>query len=159
MEAGNNITLQDGSSISDGNNWSVNLEAGYVNNAISYGQGSILLNGGSGSIQTATGNINLEAGQDILVGSGYVITTAAAASAPTPSREILTPGPTRKAIILSTTRVPSARLTICRNGLGGISTAAGGDVTLIAGGNVTSVLPGKGVYYLRRQFNRARQRQ
>ena len=34
-----------------------------------------------------------------------------------------------------------------QNGLGGISTAAGGDVTLIAGGDVTSVLPGYKSYY------------
>ena len=33
------------------------------------------------------------------------------------------------------------------DGLGGIGTEAGGDVTLIAGGDVTSVLPGKGDYY------------
>ena len=34
-----------------------------------------------------------------------------------------------------------------KKGLGGISTAAGGDVTLIAGVDVTSVLPGYNAYY------------
>ena len=147
LEAGNNITLPDGSSISDGNNWSVNLEAGFANNAISYGQGSILLNGGSGSIQTAAGNINLEAGQNILVGSGYVITTGGGSiNAHALAGNIDTGSDAQGYHFVSNVGFLSAAYNL-QNGLGGISTAAGGDVTLIAGGNVTSVLPGKGVYY------------
>ncbi|MGA9451439.1 MAG: filamentous hemagglutinin N-terminal domain-containing protein [Verrucomicrobiia bacterium] len=147
LEAGNSITLQDGSSISDGNNWSVNLEAGYVNNAISYGLGSILLNGGSGSIQTAAGNINLEAGQNILVGSGYVITTGGGSiNAHALAGNIDTGSDAQGYHFVSNAGSLGAAYNL-QNGLGGISTAAGGDVTLIAGGNVTSVLPGKGVYY------------
>ncbi len=83
LQAGRNIIFGDGSLISDANNWSVALAAG-VNNfatgAIQPGVGNIYLNGGAGqtgggSIQTARGSINLAAGQDITVGSGYVITT------------------------------------------------------------------------------------
>ena len=60
------------------------LDAGYnfANNTVQSGVGNIYLNGGpdgdgvGGSIQTAQlGAINLVAGQDITVGSGYVITT------------------------------------------------------------------------------------
>jgi filamentous hemagglutinin family protein len=76
--AGRNIILQDGSSISDANNWSVTMAAG-VNNfttgAVTPGFGSIYLNGGNGlanggSIQTTGGAINLTAGLDIQTGNG-----------------------------------------------------------------------------------------
>ena len=91
LEAGRNIVFGDGASISDANNWSVALRAG-VNNfttgLVQPGVGNIYLNGGlgmtgGGSIQMAHGYINngiplpaidLIAGQDITVGSGYVIT-------------------------------------------------------------------------------------
>ncbi|MGA3284025.1 MAG: filamentous hemagglutinin N-terminal domain-containing protein [Verrucomicrobiota bacterium] len=143
LEAGNNIALQDGSSISDGNNWSVTLVAGYVNNAISYGQGSILLNGGTGSIQTAAGNINLEAGQNILVGSGYVITTGGGSISAHALAGNIDTGSDAQGYYFDTygTATSLSQAYNLSDGLGGISTAAGGDVTLIAGGNVTSVLP------------------
>ena len=77
LEAGNNITFGNGSSIFDPNNWSVNLVAGYnfANNTMKAGIGNIYLNGGSGqsgngSIQTASGSINLNAGNGIQIGSG-----------------------------------------------------------------------------------------
>jgi filamentous hemagglutinin family protein len=78
LEAGGDIIFGDGSSISDANNWSVKLQAGYnfANNTIIPGVGNIYLNGSlngdgvGGSIQTAGGSIDLEAGQDILAGSG-----------------------------------------------------------------------------------------
>jgi filamentous hemagglutinin family protein len=88
LEAGNNIVFQDGSAISDANNWSVSLFAGVdftsptlkvvpvpagntdpgINHSIYLNGGDGLLNGGS--IQTAGGNINLTAGQDIETGGG-----------------------------------------------------------------------------------------
>jgi filamentous hemagglutinin family protein len=88
LEAGNDIFFQDGSAISDANNWSVSLFAGVdftsptlkvvpvpagntdpgINHSIYLNGGDGLLNGGS--IQTAGGNINLTAGQDIETGGG-----------------------------------------------------------------------------------------
>ncbi len=145
LEAGSNIILQNGSSISDGNNWSVNLEAGYnfVNNAILYGQGSILLNGGSGSIQTAAGNVNLEAGQNILVGSGSVITTGGGSISAHALAGNIDTGSDAQGYYFNTygTATSLSQAYNLSDGLGGISTEAGGNVTLIAGGNVTSVLP------------------
>ena len=149
LQADGNIDFVDGSLITDANNWSVSLAAGYnfANNTIQPGTGNIYLNGGSGlggsgSIQTAAGNINLQAGQDITVGSGYVITTGGGSiSAHALAGNIDTGSDAQGYHFVSN----ASSLTTAYNlsdGLGGISTAAGGDVTLIAGGDVTSYLPG-----------------
>ena len=154
LEAGRNIIFGDGSLLSDGNDWSVTLMAG-VNNfttgTIHTGTGNIYLNGGDGftgggSIQTAQGSIKLTAGQDITVGSGYVITTgggsisahALAGNIDTGSDAL---GYNFESAVSSLDQAYDLSV-----GLGGISTAAGGDVTLIAGGDVTSVLPGVNGY-------------
>ena len=158
LEAGRNIIFGDGSSISDANNWSVTLDAGYnfANNSINYGKGSIYLGGYdgtspqdySGSIQTASGSINLTAGQDILVGSGYVITTGGGGISAQALKGNIDTGSDAQGYYFSISSVNSlSQAYNLSDGLGGISTEAGGDVTLIAGGNVTSVLPGNGVYY------------
>jgi filamentous hemagglutinin family protein len=158
LEAGRNIIFGDGSSISDANNWSVALQAGYnfANNSINYGKGNIYLGGFdgtspqdfSGSIQTASGSITLTAGQDILVGSGYVITTGGGSISAHALKGNIDTGSDAQGYYFSIGSVSSLSAAYnLSDGLGGISTEAGGDVTLIAGGNVTSVLPGSGVYY------------
>jgi filamentous hemagglutinin family protein len=154
LEAGRNIIFQDGSLISDANNWAVQLLAGYnfANNTVQPGIGNIYLNGGpgmtgSGSIQTANGNISLVAGQDITVGSGYVITTGGGSiNAHALAGNIDTGSDAQGYYFVNNAGSLNAAYNL-QDGLGGISTEAGGSVTLIAGGNVTSVLPGKGVYY------------
>lgn len=154
LEAGGNITFENGSSISDANNWSLTLDAGYnfANNSVQTGVGNIYLNGGngqsgSGSIQTASGSINLTAGQDITVGSGYVITTGGGGIAAHALAGNIDTGSDAQGYFFRSGASSLAAANTLQNGLGGISTAAGGDVTLIAGGDVTSVLPGKGAYY------------
>ena len=157
LEAGRNIIFQDGSLLSDANNWSVTLQAGYdfALNAVQPGLGSIYLNGGaglggSGSIQTAAGSISLQAGQDITVGSGYVITTGGGSiNARALAGNIDTGTDAQGYHFVNNASSLGAAYDL--NGgtttgihLGGISTAAGGDVTLFAGGNVTSYLPGAG---------------
>ncbi|HXR05544.1 MAG TPA: filamentous hemagglutinin N-terminal domain-containing protein [Verrucomicrobiae bacterium] len=154
LQAGRNITFQDGSSLSDAHNWSVNLAAGYnfANNTVQPGIGNIFLNGGlgmtgGGSIQMASGGISLMAGQDITAGSGYVITTGGGSIyAHALNGNIDTGSDAQGYHFVNSAGSLSAAYNF-QNGLGGISTEAGGDVSLIAGGNVTSVLPGKGVYY------------
>lgn len=154
LEAGRDIYFQDGSSIFDANNWSVTLKAG-VNNfntgTVQPGVGNIFLNGGpagdgiGGSIQTATGNIDLEAGQDITVGSGYVITTGGGSiSAHALAGSIDTGTDAQGYHFVNNANSLNAAYNL-QNGLGGINTAAGGDVTLIAGGDVTSFLPGANI--------------
>jgi filamentous hemagglutinin family protein len=158
LEAGRNIIFGDGSSISDANNWSVTLQAGYnfANNSINYGKGNIYLGGFdgtspqdfSGSIQTASGSISLTAGQDILVGSGYVITTGGGSISAHALKGNIDTGSDAQGYYFSIGSVNSlSQAYNLSDGLGGISTEAGGDVTLIAGGDVKSVLPGNGVYY------------
>ena len=151
LQAGNNITFVDGSQIIDANNWSVTLQAGYnfANNSINYGVGSIYLNGGlgmtgSGSIQTAGGNIDLQAGQDILVGSGFVRTTGGGSVSAWASAGDINTGTYDYGYVYNSASSRNATYyQVDPNyGTGGLSTEAGGDVTLIAGGNVTSYLPG-----------------
>ena len=148
-QAGGNLQFGDGSQITDGNNGAVNLEAGYnfANNAVQPGVGYIYLDGGlagdgiGGSIQTAGGNINLTAGQDITVGAGYVITTGGGAvSTHALAGDIDTGSDAQGYYFVRNARSLNAAYNL-QDGLGGISTAAGGNVTLIAGGDVTSVLP------------------
>jgi filamentous hemagglutinin family protein len=163
LEAGHNIIFGDGSSIADANNWSVALKAGvsdFTAGTVQSSKGSIYLNGGdglsgSGSIQMASGYINngiqlpaisLIAGQDILVGSGYVITTGGGSiNAHALAGSIDTGSYAHGYHFNGGNSLGTAydlNGGVSQITLGGISTAAGGDVTLIAGGNVTSFLPG-----------------
>ena len=171
LEAGHNIIFQydsvsqnaqSGSSISDANNWSVALYAGVSDftqptPTVTPGKGSISffdeydpahpqpITQPSGFIQTARGNITLVAGQDITLGTAFVITTGGGnISAHALSGKIDTGEYAQGYSFLGQPNL--------NDGLGGIGTEAGGDVTLIAGGDVTSVLPGKngtanGVFY------------
>jgi hypothetical protein len=160
-QAGGDIQFGDGSQITDGNNGLVTLDAGYnfANNTVQAGVGNIYLNGGpngdgvGGSIQAAAGDINsseavnLVAGQDITIGSGYVITTAGGSiSAHALAGNIDSGSDAQGYHFISNAHSLGAAYNF-QDGLGGISTEAGGNVTLIAGGNVTSILPGKGSYY------------
>jgi filamentous hemagglutinin family protein len=154
MEAGGNIIFGTGSSILDPNNWSVTLDAGYnfANNTIQTGTGNIYLNGGSGGtgngfIQTTGGNINLAAGKNITVGSGYVITKGDGSIYAHALAGNIDCGSDAQGYHFVGNANSVNNAATFQNGLGGISTEAGGDVTLIAGGNVSSVLPGDGVYY------------
>jgi filamentous hemagglutinin family protein len=153
LEAGGNIVLNNGTLITDANNWSVSLAAGYnfINNASTPGSGSVLFNGSS-AIKTAAGGINLLAGQNITVGSGYVITTGGGSiNAHALAGNIDTGSDAQGYQFVNGASTIAAAYNLGTGNnikLGGISTAAGGDVNLTAGGNVTSILPAnKGYYY------------
>jgi filamentous hemagglutinin family protein len=150
LEAGGDITFGNNSRIFDANAWSVTLEAGYdfVNNVVQSGAGNIYLNNNSGGttgggwIQTATGDINLFAGQSILVGSGSVSAMGggnifADALAGNISAGSFNGGTSFTASPTSDWRFTSAGA-FPNAVLGGISTAAGGNVTLMAGNNIDS---------------------
>jgi filamentous hemagglutinin family protein len=155
LQAGGDISFVDGSLITDANSWSVTLKAG-VNNfttgTIQSGTGNIFLNGGpagdgvGGSIQTTAGNIDLEAGRDITVGSGYVITTGGGSISAHALAGNIDTGSDAAGYVFESGVDSLNQAYDLSGGLGGISTAAGGDVTLIAGGDVTSVLPGVNGY-------------
>src|SRR5262249_53092430 len=98
-------------------------------------------------IQTAAGSVTLVAGQNVMVGTGYVNTSGGGnifvhALAGNIDTGNFAQGYHFEASVNSL----DAAYDLSR-GLGGISTAAGGDVTLIAGGDVTTILPGNNGYY------------
>ncbi|HEX9045836.1 MAG TPA: hypothetical protein VF988_02315, partial [Verrucomicrobiae bacterium] len=155
LAAGGNIVFGKQSEILDANDWSISLYAGYNFNsgAVQSGVGNIYLNGGNGlttagAIQLSAGNINLFAGQSILVSpmnssavSGSIFTTgggnifayalAGDIIAGTSNGGNTSTSQTSDYNFTDTGAVPNTFL-------GGISTAAGGNVTLIAGNNVDS---------------------
>jgi len=149
LEAGRNIIFGDGSLLVDFHNWSVTLQAGYdfVNHVVQSGNGSIFLNNNSGDntgggwIQTAGGNINLIAGQDILLGGGSVFTTGGGGIFVDAMAGSINLGSWNggTSFTRQTTDYLFGSSGVTPNTvLGGFSTAAGGDVTLIAGNNVDS---------------------
>lgn len=140
LQAGGDIIFNNGAKITDANNWSVSLQAGYnfVNNTINSGVGNIYLNGGAGrtlngTIQTAAGSVNLQAGQSILVGTGSVYTTGGGSIYASALAGDINCGTANGGYQFSIFGYSPVAV------LGGISTAAGGDVTLIAGNNITSI--------------------
>ena len=162
LEAGGNITFGNKSQILDAGNWSVTLDAGYsfVNNAVQSGVGNIYLNGGDGqtvggSIQMASGNINLAAGQNILVGAGYIITTGGGSIYAQALAGNIDAGSDAQGYHFTSSASSLDNAYNLSGGLGGISTEAGGDVTLIAYGNVSTVLPANKGYYYNGNFKTA----
>jgi filamentous hemagglutinin family protein len=165
LEAGGDIAFGSKSQIFDANNWSVTLDAGYnfANNSINAGTGNIYLNGGSGqtqnaSIQTSAGSINLFAGQSILLASqnnhskqivsGPVFTTGGGNIFAQAVNGDIDAG-TSNGGTSSTSQSSDYNFTDTGAApnpvLGGISTKAGGNVTLIAGHNIdsTPVVPSR----------------
>ncbi|HEX7571330.1 MAG TPA: filamentous hemagglutinin N-terminal domain-containing protein [Verrucomicrobiae bacterium] len=148
LEAGGDIAFANNAKITDANAWSVTLEAGYNfgNHTINSGTGNIYLNGGSGksqngTIQLAAGSVNLYAGQSILVGSGSVFTTGGGSIFAYALAGDINAG-TSNGGTSSTSQTTDYNFTDSGSTpnpfLGGISTAAGGNVTLIAGNNIDS---------------------
>lgn len=158
LEAGRNIIFGDNSLLTDANGWSVNLSAGFNfgTGSVMPGTGSLFINNqGStgGSIQMGSGAINLTAGKNITVGSGAVITTAGGSIYAHALSGSINTGSDAEGYYFNSSASSLATAYDLSHGLGGISTEAGGDVTLIAGLNITSVLPGRngssgnGYYY------------
>jgi filamentous hemagglutinin family protein len=150
LEAGGDITFGNNSKIIDANNWSVTLDAGYDfnNNVIQSGVGNVYLNGGSGlsqngTIQLSGGSINLFAGQSILAGSGSVFTTGGGSIYADALAGNINAGSSNGSSTSGGQQTSDYLFTASGSRpnviLGGISTAAGGDVTLIAGNNIVSV--------------------
>ncbi|HWY31601.1 MAG TPA: filamentous hemagglutinin N-terminal domain-containing protein [Candidatus Acidoferrum sp.] len=155
MQAGGDIIFGNKSKILDANDWSVSLYTGYdfANNTVKSGTGNIYLNGGSGltqsgTIQTANGDINLFAGESILVApvgsqvvSGSIFTTAGGSIFAYAAAGDIVAG-TSNGSANGTTQTSDYNFTSAgakpNPYLGGISTAAGGNVTLIAGDDIDS---------------------
>jgi len=159
LEAGASIYFGNRSLITDANNWSVTLEAGYnfSSQSVQPGSGSIYLgdvvrnssgvqstdasgnfipSNGSGSIQLATGNVNLTAGGSVEVGTGSILTTTGGATGgnidvTALSGDIVVGTKTSGVQNSGYEDDVSGNWGVSAN-LGGISTMAGGNVTLDA---------------------------
>jgi filamentous hemagglutinin family protein len=135
LQAGNNITLNSG--ITAGQNWAVNLVAGAdfkTPSRVIPGVGNIVLSGNA-TVQTLNGNINLNAGHGVSVGSGAIRTVGGGSIAVNAAAGNVNAGSNPNGYVFKTSGYTVSGT------LGGISTAAGGNVTITAGGDVTSFLP------------------
>jgi len=154
LTAGNSIIFNNGSGIDAGKNWSVNLSAG-PNNLLAKPTTSrtdgIYLDGSS-FLQTQNGNINLWAANEVQVatgvaanqnsGNGIRTLNGGNISVTAQFGSINTGG--NSAGYVFQTDAPYyvvATPSTADTSLGGISTAAGGNVTINAGGDVNSYLP------------------
>ncbi len=156
LSAGNNITFDGGTGIQAGQNWSVSMNAGtsFSGTTPVSGSDGIYLNGAS-SLQTYNGGINLWAANEILlqnggvrtIGGGSINVTAEFGGVNTGNS---TSGLNFYALGNGSSSKPyytpfqltgsgsSQKINFNQSNLGGISTAAGGNVTINAGGDVTS---------------------
>ena len=150
-EAGGDITFGKNSKITTGGDGGITLDAGYnfANGSIVSGTGNIYLDGGAtvtpttqlnGTLTSAGGDINLQAGESVLVGLGSVYTTGGGNIFAFAEAGNISAGNYNGGNGNTETTDYSFRNTGATPNpvLGGISTAAGGNVTLIAGQSVDS---------------------
>ena len=133
LAAGNNINLD--YSITAGNNWSVGLTAG---SRPSPADGSIYLNGGS-VVQTQDGNVNLWAFNDVIVNSGAIRTQNGGSISVTAENGNVNTGLNTGAYNFGLgNKTAGPYYSVNAANLGGVSTAAGGNVSINAGQDVIS---------------------
>ncbi len=165
MSAGNNIIVDDDAGIFAGNNWNLNLVAGAGFDPTSSqskpasGMDGIYVNGDA-AIQTQNGDLNLWAANEVQVGinpqntdvfgqSGIRTLAGGNIEVDTQFGDV-NAGSNPMGYIYGNGKsapiyqVATSDVTQDGSTLGGISTAAGGNVTIHAGGNVTSYLPANG---------------
>lgn len=135
VQAGNNITVEDGSGIIAGTNWTVSMVAGtaFSGTTPSPGNDGIYLNG-SAYLQAQNGDISLLATNEIVVGTGAIRTLAGGNIDVTTEYGNVNSGMSTVGYDYLTT----APYYTPDSNLGGIGTAAGGNVTINAGGDVIS---------------------
>ncbi len=155
LSAGNNINFNN--SLTAGNNWSVNLAAGTLYTGIvqpASGKDGVYLNGSS-YLQSLNGDLNLWAANEVVVGSGAIRTIGGGNIAVTAEYGNVNSGSSSAgynyyALGTGTAAKPyytpfqlngsgtAQTVNFNQSNLGGISTAAGGNVTINAGNNVIS---------------------
>jgi filamentous hemagglutinin family protein len=149
LEAGNNIVFGNNASIQAGHNWAVTLQAGVdfsqATPTVQSGVGGIYLNGGptpssgvklnfGGAIQADNGNISLQAGNEVLVGSGYIRTVNGGSINITALNGDVDAG--TKSGTFDYSRFG---YTLTSGGLGGIGTVNGGDVSINSGHDILAL--------------------
>ncbi len=141
LQAGNSIIFNNGAGIKAGNNWSVYLKAGPENllaRPDTMRTGGIYLDGNS-YVDALNGRVSLWAANEVLINSGAVRTRTGGSIDVTALLGDVNSGVNFYGYTFGRLAAPYYIVNSTR--LGGISTAAGGDVTITAGGNVTSYLP------------------
>jgi filamentous hemagglutinin family protein len=144
LEAGGNITLPSGTSLQAQDGWEVTLEAGRnfsVPNQVTSGTGSILFSGTAG-VQAGNGDITLLAGNNVTVNSGYVRTIDGGNISVAALAGSVNTGNNQNGYDFRPTDATGVDYVyVVDPDLGGISTAAGGNVDITAGKDITSYLP------------------
>ncbi len=140
LAAGRDIVIREDSSIKGGSNWSLELLAGYDfgQHRVRAGQGSVRLEG-KGSLETRNGQLTVTAGQDVKVQGGFIHTLDGGSIQVEAVAGNVDSGSNPAAF--SFTSGGSGYSVGTGAGLGGISTAHGGGVSIKAGGDVYSYLP------------------
>jgi filamentous hemagglutinin family protein len=148
LEAGNNIVFGDGARIQSSAGWSVQLRAGVDFStaalALQIGIGGVYLNGGapgangakpnlSGAIEMGDGDISIEAGHEVLVGSGYIRTANGGSVSITTGDGDVDAGTLKDTFVYS-----NKGYKVAPTGMGGIGTENGGNVTINAGRDILS---------------------
>src|SRR5258706_3507779 len=153
MEAGRNLILGDNAQIVSAGGWSVRGAAGVDFNSpdlsIQSGAGGIYLNGGptlngSGAIEVADGSINLEAGHEILLGGGFVRSSAGGSINIKTGDGDANAGTRSFGFNNSGFNYSSSGEVIVP--IGGIGTMAGGEVKIDAGQDIISLGPVVGAF-------------
>ncbi|HLP78311.1 MAG TPA: filamentous hemagglutinin N-terminal domain-containing protein, partial [Candidatus Paceibacterota bacterium] len=141
LTAGNSIFFNNNSGIRAGQNWSVSLAAGpqnFSSGQADAGVAGIYLNGNS-YIDALNGNITLWAANEVIVNSGAVRTRGGGSISVTTLVGDVNSGNNYRGYTFGQAAAPYYIVNAAN--LGGISTAAGGDVTIAAGRDVISFLP------------------
>ncbi len=139
--AGNNITFNSGSAIKAGTDWNVNLTAGasLASGATpTAGNDGIYLNG-TALILSKNGDINLHAANEVLVSGGAIRTISGGNINVTADYGDVNSGYNYYGFTFGQSAAPYYKVNLAN--LGGISTGAGGNVSISAGGDVISYLP------------------
>lgn len=138
LQAGRDLRVQNAGIVA-GEGWSVRFEAGYDfrTGQVQPGVGGIYFEG-SGSLEAANGSIRLTAGSEVLVNAGFVRTVGGGDIQVQALSGDIDTGTKTGGFRFGTTG--SGYEVDVRN-LGGISTGAGGSVTLTAGRDVRSYRP------------------
>jgi filamentous hemagglutinin family protein len=151
LTAGNSIIFDQGTSLAAGMNWNVNLTAGtgFVPTTgqpqPASGSDGVYLNGGS-YLQTQNGDINVWAANEVILDSGAIRTFGGGSINVTAEYGDVNAGDSEKGYLFGNNYASYPYYYSVDPNLGGISTGAGGNVTITAGGNVNSYLPNQNDY-------------
>jgi filamentous hemagglutinin family protein len=139
--------------ITDANDWSVTMEAGYnfrSGQGVIPGLGNVTLYNSpnaSSEIQTAAGNINILAGDNVTIqGTGGIVTGIANGAVMTGTGGNIRVQAVAGSVNCGSSTAgydfePTGTGYVVDPNLGGISTAGGGNVNIQAGGNISAFLP------------------